>query len=147
MKLLRSPRPPPAPAFGGLVADVLEDEVRQRRSVRCAFVSTNSICQGEQVGVLWGWMLAQGVQLHFAHRTFQWSNDAPGKAAVHCIIVGFGMTPRKPRLFDYEDIKGQPHEVAVTQLNPYLVDAPTVLLPKRSKPICEVPEIGIGQAD
>ena len=136
--------PAPAPAFGGLVADVLEDEVRQRRSVRCAFISTNSICQGEQVGVLWSWMLAQGVQLHFAHRTFQWSNDAPGKAAVHCVIVGFGMTPRKPRLFDYEDIKGQPHEVAVTQLNPYLVDAPTVLLPKRSKPICEVPEIGIG---
>ena len=136
--------PAPAPAFGGLVADVLEDEVRQRRSVRCAFVSTNSICQGEQVGVLWGWMLAQGVQLHFAHRTFQWSNDAPGKAAVHCVIVGFGMTQRKPRLFDYEDIKGQPHEVAVSNLNPYLVDAPTILLPSRSKPICDVPEIGIG---
>jgi hypothetical protein len=55
-------------------------------------VSTNSITQGEQVGVLWGWLLAQGVHIHFAHRTFNWSNEAKGKAAVHCVIVGFGLT-------------------------------------------------------
>jgi hypothetical protein len=55
-------------------------------------VSTNSITQGEQVGVLWGWLLAQGVHIHFAHRTFSWSNEAKGKAAVHCVIVGFGWT-------------------------------------------------------
>lgn len=56
---------------------------------RFAFVSTNSITQGEQVGVLWGWLLAQGMHIHFAHRTFQWSNEARGVAAVHCVIIGF----------------------------------------------------------
>ena len=130
--------------FGGLFADVIQVETQARRKVRCAFVSTNSITQGEQVGVLWAWMLAQGIHIHFAHRTFQWSNDAPGKAAVHCVIIGFGMEERTPRLFGYEDIKGSAHEIQVKNVNPYLVDAPTVLLPNRNKPICNVPEIGIG---
>jgi N-6 DNA Methylase len=134
--------------FGGLFADSITQEVERRRAVRCAFVSTNSICQGEQVGVLWGWMLAQGIHIHFAHRTFQWANDAPGKAAVHCIIVGFGMeradAKRLPRLFDYVDIKGDAHEIVATNINPYLVDAPTVVLPNRREPICTVSPIVFG---
>jgi len=121
-----------------LFADSVQEETNARRAVRCAFVSTNSIVQGEQVGVLWGWMLAQGINIHFAHRTFAWTNDAPGRAAVHCVIVGFGMEARAPRLFDYEDIKGNAHEVKVTNVNPYLVDAPSVLLPNRRDPICNV---------
>ena len=112
---------------------------------RCGFVSTNSITQGEQVGVLWGWMLAQGVRIHFAHRTFQWSNEARGKAAVHCVIVGFGLGDCEGKtIFEYENIRGEAHAVAVRNINPYLVDAPDVVLPRRSKPICKVPEIGIG---
>ncbi len=112
---------------------------------RAAFVSTNSITQGEQVGVLWGWLLAQGVHIHFAHRTFSWSNEARGKAAVHCVIVGFGLHDRPGKLiYEYEDIKGEPHAVPAANINPYLVDAPDVVLPRRSKPICDVPEIGIG---
>ena len=130
--------------FSGLFADVIEVETQARRKVRCAFVSTNSITQGEQVGVLWAWMLAQGIHIHFAHRTFQWSNDAPGKAAVHCVIIGFGMETRTPRLFDYENIKGEAHEVKAKNVNPYLIDAPTVLLPNRNEPICKVSGIGIG---
>jgi hypothetical protein len=130
--------------FGELFVNPLREEIRARRSVRCAFVSTNSIVQGEQVGVLWGWMLAQGIQIQFAHRTFQWSNDAPGKAAVHCVIVGFGMEARAPRLFDYEDIKASAHEVRISNLNPYLVDAPTVVLPSRRVPICDVSEMTYG---
>lgn len=113
--------------------------------LRAAFVSTNSICQGEQVGVLWGWMLAQGVKIQFAHRTFNWSNEARGKAAVHCVIVGFGLQDCSNKtLYEYEDIKGTPLAVQAQNINPYLVDAPDVVLPRRSKPICEVPEIGIG---
>jgi len=114
-------------------------------NTRCAFVSTNSITQGEQVGVLWGWLLAQGVHIHFAHRTFSWSNEASGKAAVHCVIIGFGLQdlPNKV-IFEYDDIRGEPHAVAANNINPYLVDAPDVVLPRRSKPICDVPEIGIG---
>jgi hypothetical protein len=112
---------------------------------RCAFVSTNSITQGEQVGALWGWMLAQGVHIQFAHRTFGWSNEASGKAAVHCVIVGFGLEDRSGKvIFEYEDIKGEPHAVAANNINPYLIDGPDVVLPRRSNPICGVPQIGIG---
>jgi len=60
--------------------------------------------QGEQVGVLWSWMLAQGVHIQFAHRTFQWSNEASGNAAVHCVIVGFGREERLDKtIFEYAD--------------------------------------------
>jgi hypothetical protein len=114
-------------------------------SGRCAFVSTNSITQGEQVGVLWAWLLAQGVRIHFAHRTFSWSNEAKGKAAVHCVIIGFGLEDRSGKvIYEYDDIKGEPHAVPAVNINPYLVDAPDVVLPRRSSPICNVPEIGIG---
>ena len=112
---------------------------------RAAFVSTNSISQGEQVGVLWGWLLSKGMHIHFAHRTFQWSNEARGMAAVHCVIIGFGaFDVEKKTIYEYEDIRGEPHAVAVANINPYLVDAPDVVLTRRSTPICNVPEIGIG---
>lgn len=119
--------------------------VKANPTIRVAFVSTNSITQGEQVGVLWSWMLAQGMKIQFAHRTFQWSNDAKGVAAVHCVIVGFGLgnLPGKT-IYHYDDIRGEPRTLSATNINPYLVDAPDVVLPRRSKPICDVPEIGIG---
>jgi N-6 DNA Methylase len=135
---------PALAGLGELFVNPLQAEIQARRKVRCAFVSTNSIVQGEQVGVLWGWMLAQGIHIQYAHRTFQWSNDAPGKAAVHCVIVGFGMEAKAPRLFDYDDIKEAAHEVKVSNLNPYLVDAPTVVLPSRRAPICDVSEMTYG---
>ncbi len=110
-----------------------------------AFVSTNSITQGEQAGVLWGWLLAQGMHIHFAHRTFQWSNEARGMAAVHCVIIGFGaFDAEKKTIYEYEDIRGEAHAVAARNINPYLVDAPDVVLVNRQHPICAVPEIGIG---
>lgn len=113
--------------------------------IRCAFVSTNSITQGEQVGVLWSWMLAQGMKIFFAHRTFQWNSEARGKAAVHCVIVGFAHEDITPKwLFEYEDIKGEPQRIAVSNINPYLVDAPDAVLNNRNTPICPTPEIGIG---
>jgi hypothetical protein len=113
--------------------------------IRCAFVSTNSITQGEQVGVLWGWMLAQGVKIHFAHRTFSWNNEARGKAAVHCVIVGFGLqdVPDKT-IYEYADIKGEPHAIKASNINPYLVDALNLVLPDRNLPIGNVPEIQYG---
>ncbi|NOT14190.1 MAG: class I SAM-dependent DNA methyltransferase [Methylotenera sp.] len=121
------------------------DYMQQNKSTKTAFVSTNSITQGEQVGVLWGWMLAQGINIHFAHRTFSWSNEARGKAAVHCVIIGFGLQDVADKtIYEYEDIKGEPHAVKVENINPYLVDAANVILQKTSKPICEVPEIRKG---
>ena len=117
----------------------------QGTEIPVAFVSTNSITQGEQVGVLWSWMLAQGVKIHFAHRTFQWSNEGRGVAAVHCIIIGFGLQDTDQHwLFDYETPKAQPIQLSVHRINPYLVEAADALLTNRSKPICAVPEIGIG---
>ena len=77
-------------------------------AARAAFVSTNSITQGEQVGVLWGWLLAQGIKIHFAHRTFSWSNEARGKAAVHCVIVGFGLGDVAEKII-YGGFTFQPH--------------------------------------
>ncbi len=120
-----------------------DDAARQR--IRCAFVSTNSICQGEQVGVLWGELHRRGIRLRFAHRTFKWTNEAPGKAAVHCVIVGFGLEePQRRRLFEYADVDGAPHERVVAQLNAYLVDAPEVVLPSRREPLCAVPPMVFG---
>ena len=114
-------------------------------AIRCALVSTNSITQGEQAGALWSWMLAQGIRIHFAHRTFRWSNEARGKAAVHCVIVGFGSfdVPKKT-IFEYDEPGGEPHAIQVNNINPYLVDAADILLTRREHPICRVPEIGIG---
>jgi len=114
-------------------------------AIRVGFVSTNSITQGEQVGVLWEWMLEQGMHIHFAHRTFQWRNEARGQAAVHCVIIGFGADDRADKtLFDYLDPRAEPQARPADNINPYLVDAPDVVLRSRSRPICNVPAIGIG---
>lgn len=108
--------------------------------IKIAFVSTNSITQGEQVGILWQELLRLGVKIHFAHRTFQWSNEARGKAAVHCVIIGLGLQEVAHRIiFEYTDIKGEPHAIPANNINPYLVDAPNVVLENRSVPICDVP--------
>jgi hypothetical protein len=116
-------------------------------AVRTGFVSTNSICQGEQVGVLWGDLLRLGVSIHFAHRTFKWSNEGKGVAAVHCIIVGFALQPPTApcRIFDYSaDIKGEPVEIHASRINPYLVDAPDVLLERRTRSLCGMPMLWEG---
>jgi len=90
-------------------------------------------------------MLAQGIKIAFAHRSFMWNNEARGVAAVHCVIIGFGYGETERRtIFEYDDIRGEPHAVAARHINPYLVDAPDVTLPSRSRPVCDVPEIGIG---
>jgi hypothetical protein len=122
-------------------ADYMEDNPE----VKAAFVSTNSITQGEQVGVLWTDLLKRGVKIHFAHRTFQWSSEARGKAAVHCVIIGFGLHDAgEKRIFDYETVQSDPHEIRAHNINPYLVDAPDLVIHRRSAPLCAVPEIGIG---
>ncbi len=113
---------------------------------RCAFVSTNSIAQGEQVGVLWNELFNRyHIKIHFAHRTFKWSNEARGKAAVHVVIVGFAdFDTREKRIFEYHDINGEPHESVVSNINPYLVEGKDMILIKRRLPICRVPGISFG---
>ncbi|PTQ78857.1 hypothetical protein C8R26_101173 [Nitrosomonas oligotropha] len=105
-------------------------------AIRVAFVSTNSITQGEQVGVLWPDLLRHGVHLHFAHRTFQWSSEASGKAAVHCVIIGFGLQEAAQKtIFEYENIQGEAHAIAARNINPYLVDAPNIIAEGRMQPL------------
>ncbi|MEI6747356.1 MAG: DNA methyltransferase, partial [Methylococcaceae bacterium] len=121
--------------------------IQENKNIAVAFVSTNSLTQGEQVAVLWSELLKLKVKLHFAHRTFCWSNEGRGVAAVHCVIMGFGLQePTSYRLFDYgDDIKGEPTEIKAAQINPYLVDAPTVFIEKRRKPLNEnTPEMTKG---
>ena len=118
----------------------------QDTRIKVAFVSTNSIVQGEQTSILWGQMLNKyTIKIHFAHRTFKWSNEAKGNAAVYCVIVGFAnFDTHNKSIFEYEDIKGEAHEIKAKNINPYLVDARDVLITKRSKPLCNVPSMNFG---
>jgi hypothetical protein len=118
----------------------------QNTKIRCAFVSTNSIFQGEQVGILWQELYRNyNIKIHFAHRTFSWSNEAKGKAVVHCVIIGFGLEDiDNKRIFDDADIKGEAIEIRVKNINPYLTEGNDLVIQKRSKPISNLPEINYG---
>lgn len=117
-------------------------EYIQNTNIEVCFVSTNSICQGEQVPILWPHLLnQQHLYINFAHQTFKWSNEARGKAAVYCVIIGFSLLDKKnKKLYIYEDVKGNPKEISVKIINAYLLDAPIVFIDKIKKPICDVPE-------
>ncbi len=114
--------------------------------IKVGFVSTNSICQGEQTSILWSQMLNNfKIKIHFAHRTFKWSNEAKGNAAVYCIIVGFAnFDTNDKRIYEYQDLKGEPHEIKVKMINPYLIEANDNFIYSRSTPICNVPKIVFG---
>jgi hypothetical protein len=100
-----------------------------------AFVSTNSICQGEQAGILWPVMFGAGLHITFGHRTFQWNSEARGKAAVHCVIVGLSAEkPAQCSVFEYDTPKAEPTLSIVDRLNGYLVNGPQWAVPARSKP-------------
>ena len=106
-------------------------------TTECAFVSTNSICQGEHIPAFWNpYILPRNIHINFAHQTFKWSNEAKGKAAVHCVIVGFAFVNRKDkRLFVYDKPDGQPKETHVKRINPYLYDAVDPYTERRDKPV------------
>jgi hypothetical protein len=131
--------------ISGLLDNLPDMPKPPRARVKMAFVSTNSITQGEQVSLLWAELLRLGVRIHFAHRTFRWSNEARGQAAVHCVIVGFALfnIPKK-RLFEYADLTSEPHEIAVDNITPYLAPGPDVIIQKRQTPICNVPAMRYG---
>ncbi len=118
----------------------------QGTNIDVAFVSTNSITQGEQVGILWPVLLRYGIKIRFAHRTFKWSNEASGKAAVYCVIIGFGLTePKEKNIFEYDDISGEPIGKKVRNVNPYLVDATNIFIVARRKPIsANIPQAVFG---
>lgn len=126
---------------------VLAARYISRHGGHAALVSTNSIVQGEQPGIIWQQLLPLGINIDFAHQTFSWSNDAPGNAAVHVVIIGFStdQTKHKRNLWTYPDIKGQPVLKKVDHINPYLLDAPDVLITARSTPFAgDTPRMDFG---
>ena len=118
----------------------------QGTDIAVAFVSTNSIAQGEQVGILWRSLLSRHrIFIHFAHRTFQWTSEARGKAAVYCVIIGFGAVDNDAKVvFEYERPDGEPHAIAGKTINAYLVDAPWILLENKSRNQFGMPEMMYG---
>ena len=115
-------------------------------AIRVGYVSTNSISQGEQPGILWNELYQRGMKIHFAHRTFAWESEARGKAHVHVVIVGFGARDsEKKQIFDYED--GDGNRAAMTEvrnIGPYLLEGDDIAILNRSTPLCDAPRMGIG---
>ena len=116
-------------------ADIMKDT-----GIRSALVSTNSVTQGETVANLWKPLFEEGVHIDFAHRTFRWDSEASTKAHVHCVIVGFSIAPFEKQKVIYSADRPQ----NVDNINGYLMDADNMFVESRNKPICSVPEIGIG---
>ncbi len=113
--------------------------------ITCGFVSTSSIAQGEQVGILWREMQKWNPIIHFAHRPFIWNSEGRGTAHVHVVVIGFATFDiANKTLFDYPDPKGEPHEIKAKSINPYLVEGDFILLKNRTLPISHIPHAGIG---
>jgi hypothetical protein len=115
----------------------------QGTKIVVAFVSTNSISQGEQVGILWGALFQKyRIKIHFAHRTFAWESEARGKAHVHVVIIGFAAydQPSK-RIYDHDGESDNVTVINVSNISPYLIEGSDVVLPIRRETVCNVPEI------
>ena len=112
--------------------------------IQCAFVATNSICQGEQVANIWFPIFQMGVHIDFAHTTFRWVSESKGQASVYVVIVAFSKLNSRKTLFHYRSVDGKPTKLHPSRLNAYLTDGPDIFIWDRSKPICSVPAMTIG---
>lgn len=112
----------------------------KNKTIKTAFVATNSISQGSQVSNLWEPLLTAGVRIDFAWRSFIWDSKATQKAQVHCVIIGFsaGENLKKKMIFD------KTGTIEVNQINAYLIDGPNIYPHSRVRPISDVPEIAMG---
>ena len=108
--------------------------------IRTALVSTNSVSQGESVAILWKPLFEGGVHIDFAHRTFRWDSEASIKAHVHCVIIGFSIAPYNKAKVIYSAER----PIIASNINAYLIDAPSVFIESRTKAICSSPNMGIG---
>ena len=113
--------------------------MNHNKNARAAFVSTNSICQGEQVASLWEPLFNMGIHIDFAHRTFRWDSEASLKAHVHCVIVGLSFVDTQKRYIYENDQKKQ-----VNHINAYLTEGPDVFIAKRNNPLCDVSSMNYG---
>ncbi|MBO7596730.1 MAG: class I SAM-dependent DNA methyltransferase [Bacteroidales bacterium] len=124
------------------------DFIKQNPKIHCAFVSTNSICQGEQVANLWKPLFEDGLVINYAYRTFRWESDSVGMAHVHCVILGFSTANVETPYYDVSTPRRIYNPDGTIEnaknINAYLLDGPNVFVESRNKPICNVPEIGMG---
>lgn len=117
----------------------------KRTNSKAALVSTNSISQGEQPAILWDSLLASGMQIDFAYRTFRWDSESEQMAHVHCVIIGFSSASNESEKYNQKMIyNADGKKIQAQNINPYLMDAPNILIKSRQVPLCDVPEIGIG---
>ncbi|MCD8142160.1 MAG: methylase [Clostridiales bacterium] len=112
----------------------------QNTSIRCAFVSTNSICQGQAAASVWKPLFSQNVHIDFAHRTFRWDSEAKIKAHVHCVIIGFSVATNNKKRIIYVDGRSQ----VADNINSYLLDAEDIFVESRALPLCDVPRMFFG---
>ena len=123
-----------------LAADFMKDT-----NIKAALVSTNSVTQGDAVAVLWKPLLTSGVNINFAWRTFKWSSESADMAHVHVVIVGFSCNADESKRAIYTlKPDGTPEAVTVKHINAYLLDAPDVFVESRSRPLCDVPIMAMG---
>lgn len=108
--------------------------------VRVALVSTNSVSQGEQVANLWQPLFENGIHIDFAYRTFIWDSEAKVKAHVHCVIIGFSHAASNKDKYIFDGS----HKYKASNINAYLIDSDNIFIQSRSKSLCNVPPIGIG---
>jgi hypothetical protein len=118
----------------------------QNTKIKVGLVATNSISQGEQSSILWNVLINEfNISIHFAHRTFKWSNEAKGNAAVHCVIIGFASFEANEKyIFDYQTITSEPLLIKAKNINPYLINANNILVFNRKYPLCNVPNMMYG---
>ena len=118
----------------------------QNTLIKVAFVTTNSIAQGEQVGILWDILFTQyKIKIHFSYHNFKWNNEARNKAQVYVVIIGFAhFDIITKKIFEYDESQGIHIECNVKNINPYLVEGDDIVITKKRKPICHVPSIIFG---
>ena len=108
-------------------------------SIKVAFVSTNSICQGIAVPPLWKYLFNNGIKINFAHSSFIWNSESNSQAHVHCVIVGFSEIDNRPKLIFNND-----RVTEAENINAYLLDAPNIIVEGRNKPFADVPPMIVG---
>lgn len=124
----------------------LAGEFSKGTHIKTAFVSTNSISQGEQAGTLWNYLFNKNdLKIHFAHQTFKWGNEGTNNAAVHCVIIGFAcFDVNKKTIWLYDTPTSEPLQHSAKNISPYLVDGSDIAISNRTNPICDVPKCGYG---
>jgi hypothetical protein len=115
-------------------------DIMKGTNCKSALVSTNSVCQGIAVPPLWNYLLENGTKINFAYPSFKWKSESNNGAAVHCVIIGFSEKETKEKWLFYED-KAPIH---ADNINPYLLDAPSVIIDDRHEPVCDVPKAIVG---